>query len=210
MSVPPVHLCGHRIDQARHVCAFFQSKEEEYNIIGPFVKEGLAQKERVVQIMNGATRADHDARMARHGVDVAKAEAGGQLSVLRWEDAYLQDGYFDQDRMLALLQGALKDRRERGFPLLRAMGNMDWALQGRPGTEQLLEYETRVSQISASHPDVFICLYDMNKFPASLVVDVLRTHPAAIIGGVYHENPFFVPPEQMLQELVARGKAKRA
>ena len=32
----------------------------------------------------------------------------------------------------------------------------------------------------------------------------MRTHPMLIIGGILHENPFFVPPEEFLQELHTR------
>jgi hypothetical protein len=35
-------------------------------------------------------------------------------------------------------------------------------------------------------------------------MDILRTHPMMIIGGLLHENPFFVPPDQFLAELRAR------
>jgi hypothetical protein len=39
-------------------------------------------------------------------------------------------------------------------------------------------------------------------------MDILRTHPMVIIGGMLQENPFFVPPEEFLQELHERkGKA---
>jgi len=31
----------------------------------------------------------------------------------------------------------------------------------------------------------------------------MRTHPMLIIGGILHENPFFVPPDEFLQELRA-------
>ena len=33
------------------------------------------------------------------------------------------------------------------------------------------------------------------------MMDVLRTHPLVIIGGFLHENPFFVPPGELLGEL---------
>jgi hypothetical protein len=33
---------------------------------------------------------------------------------------------------------------------------------------------------------------------------VLRTHPMVILGGVLQVNPFFIPPEQFLQELRER------
>jgi hypothetical protein len=33
----------------------------------------------------------------------------------------------------------------------------------------------------------------------------MRTHPMIIIGGILQENPFFVPPDEFLRELRARG-----
>lgn len=33
----------------------------------------------------------------------------------------------------------------------------------------------------------------------------MRTHPMVIVGGVLQENPFFVPPDEMLAELRQRG-----
>jgi hypothetical protein len=35
-------------------------------------------------------------------------------------------------------------------------------------------------------------------------MDVLRTHPMVIIGGVLQENPLYVPPDEFLKELRAR------
>ena len=37
----------------------------------------------------------------------------------------------------------------------------------------------------------------------------MRTHPMLIIGGILHENPFFVPPEEFLQELRTRRVVDR-
>jgi hypothetical protein len=41
------------------------------------------------------------------------------------------------------------------------------------------------------------------------MMDVLRTHPLVIIGGFLHENPFFVPPDELLGELRARDGSTR-
>ena len=38
-----------------------------------------------------------------------------------------------------------------------------------------------------------------------MVIDILRTHPMTVVGGVLQENPFFVPPDEFLRELKARG-----
>lgn len=36
-------------------------------------------------------------------------------------------------------------------------------------------------------------------------MDILRTHPMAVVGGVLRQNPFFVPPDEFLHELRERG-----
>jgi hypothetical protein len=35
-------------------------------------------------------------------------------------------------------------------------------------------------------------------------MDILRAHPMVIIGGLLQPNPFYVPPDEMLQELKQR------
>jgi hypothetical protein len=39
-------------------------------------------------------------------------------------------------------------------------------------------------------------------------MDILRTHPQVIIGGILQENPFYVPPGEFLAEL--RGRRRPA
>ena len=41
-------------------------------------------------------------------------------------------------------------------------------------------------------------------------MDALRTHPVVIIGGILQENPFFIPPDQFLQELRERRSARKS
>jgi hypothetical protein len=43
------------------------------------------------------------------------------------------------------------------------------------------------------------------RFGANVVMDILRTHPMVIIGGILQENPFFVPPDEFLRELRERA-----
>jgi len=47
-------------------------------------------------------------------------------------------------------------------------------------------------------------MYDLAKFGGDIVVDIMRTHPMIIIGGILQENPFFVPPDEFLRKLRQR------
>ena len=52
--------------------------------------------------------------------------------------------------------------------------------------------------------DPVVCAYDLRCFSAELVVDIMRTHPMTLIGGILDENPFFVPPDDFLLQLRQR------
>jgi hypothetical protein len=87
---------------------------------------------------------------------------------------------------------------------------MEWALVDLPGVEDLIEFETRVNYVVPKYDDTVICAYDLSKFPASVVMDALRTHPVVLIGGLLQENPFFVPPEQFLNEIRERRSVRES
>jgi hypothetical protein len=206
--VRSVKLAGSEISCSCHACAFFSSDDEEQAVLAPFAKDGLAANDRLVQIINGRNREDRVRRLEAEGIDVEGATSSGQLEMRPWEQAYLSTGNgFDQDAMLALIQEVLKEGRSSGFGMTRLWANMEWALEDLPGVDNIVEYETRLNHVLPEYDDVVVCTYDLNKFSASTVMDILRTHPQVIIGGVLQQNPFFVPPDQFLAELQARRKA---
>lgn len=126
-----VHLAGSVLDRARHVCAFFHTRDEEYRVLMPFIREGFDYGDRAFHIVDSAHRADHLSRLEASGIETAGAEARGQLTVIPWEEAYLRGGHFDQNAMLALVEEVLTSGKELGFPMTRLIANMEWALEDR-------------------------------------------------------------------------------
>jgi hypothetical protein len=149
----PVRLAGSVLDRSRHVCAFFHSKDEEYRVLLPFMKEGFERGDKAFHVVDPNHRAAHLRRLEDAGIDVAAAERKGQLEVRRWEDAYLRDGHFDQTRMLALIQDVLTYGKAQGYPLTRLVANMEWALEDRPGVQDVVEYETRLNYVLPKYDD---------------------------------------------------------
>jgi hypothetical protein len=50
------------------------------------------------------------------------------------------------------------------------------------------------------YPQVILCLYDLHRFGGGIVVDLLRTHPLVLVGGMLVKNPYFATPDQLLTE----------
>ena len=167
------------------------------------IKEGLERGEKAFHVVDPKLRNEHLSYLESAGIETETVEQSGQLELRNWHEAYLLDGHFDQDRMLSMLQSVLDEARQQGFPLTRLVAHMEWALEDRPGVNDIVEYETRLNYFLHKYPDPVVCVYDLAQFGAC-VIDILRTHPMVIIGGVLQENPFFVPPDDFLSELRKR------
>jgi len=205
MAKQPVCLAGSVLHRTCHACAFFHSREEEYDLLLPFAKEGFDRGEKLFHVVDRDHHPERMQRLKDAGIVADQSKENAQVEVRPWEDAYLRGGRFDQDAMLGLIQEALDGGKSGGYGLTRLWANMEWALQDMPGVENLVEYETRLNHILPKYDDVVVCTYDLNKFGAGVVMDIMRTHPMVIIGGMLQENPFFVPPDEFLRELRGRS-----
>lgn len=200
----PVNLAGTALTHSCHACAFFHSQEEKYRVLMPFIKEGFENGDRAFHIVNPEDRTRHLERLEQEGIDIADAQAQGLLEVLHWRETYIKDGRFDQELMTTALMSALASDKTPPGKISRNIASMEWALEDLPGVHDIVEYESRLNQVLPKDHDPVVCTYDLSQFDAATVMDILRTHPMVIIGGILQENPFYVPPEEMLKELAAR------
>lgn len=201
-----VTLCGETLTGPRHICAFFDSREEQYEVLLPYFKEGLDNKEEVITILESHTHTDHYARLSRAGMPLQETMANGQLKVLASEDTYLQGSTFASERMFNMLEQALASAQNGQYGMVRTCGDMEWALKNLPGTDELMEYEARVNLLTPKYDCTLLCVYDINKFSGRAVADVLASHSHVILNGKIHVNPHFVEPMELLQTLIRRRK----
>ena len=87
---------------------------------------------------------------------------------------------------------------------------MTWALRDMPGTDELMEYESRVNHFTQKHDCTLMCVYDVNKFSGRAVMDVLATHPMVVMGDRLYENPYYVEPQEYLRKLLRHGSSPLA
>jgi MEDS: MEthanogen/methylotroph, DcmR Sensory domain len=209
-TTAPISLAGSQLAETRHVCAFFNSDEEEYRVLLPFIKDGFEHGHKAVHVVNAQQRDEHVHRLVAAGIDPAAAERNGQLEVHTNTDTYLRDGQFDKERMLAAFEKIASGNAPGGFPLSRIVCRMDWAAEGKSYVNDLIEFESRVNDVWEHHDDAVICTYHLGQFGGDTVIDIMRTHPMIIIGGILQRNPFFVPPAEFLREFRERQTGRSA
>ena len=195
-----VRLCGRDLNPPGHICAFFDSREQQYDVLTPYYQQGIDEGEEVITIVDADQREDHRQRMRARGLDVDAAQANGQLQVFTAEETYTIDGRFEATRMFDLLEGALSAAKQRQRRV-RTSGVMDWSARGFPGTTELLDYEARVNVLVPEYDCTLLCVYDINDLSGPMVMDILRTHPFVIHGHQILQNPYYSPPEEELVRL---------
>ncbi|ABF39847.1 conserved hypothetical protein [Candidatus Koribacter versatilis Ellin345] len=205
--VPPISIAGSQLGDVRHICAFFNSEEEEYRVLLPFIQDGFRCGDKAIHVVNPDQTPRHLDRLRTAEINVSAARDCGQLEIHTSTDTYLSDGIFDQDRMLESFERMASGHAAGSYPLSRIVCRMDWASNDPSHTADLIEFESRVNDLWCQHDDAVICTYHLSKFGGATVIDIMRTHPLVIVGGVLHQNPFYLPPEAFLREY--RGRRAR-
>jgi len=202
-ATEPVTFAGGVLDRYRHVCVFANERPEEDAVFDEFIAQGIDRGDRLLYLVDPDDSAAPVNRLRRLGYDAATLLERHRAEVRTWADTYLRGGAFDQHAMLDLIGQVLGS----ASPRIRMLCDMGWAAEQPGVADELIEFEARANFLHAKHEHVVVCAYDSSKFDGSFVVDVLRTHPMVVIGGILQINPFFIPPSEFLAErgLAAAG-----
>src|SRR5947209_12299520 len=101
---PSMQFAGGILGRQRHICAFFNSTDEEHRVLRSFFKDGFDRGDKAFHLVDPELREEHLRRLAEAGINVQEPMDTGQLEVRRWQDAYLRGDHFDHNAMLALIE----------------------------------------------------------------------------------------------------------
>ena len=180
-----------------HLCVIYRDDDEHRTVLSDYLRRGLEAGERVVYIVDARTARQIRGYLRDVGINIRDAEKRRQLLFLTRDDAYMREGVFDPHGMISLLRQETRKALNDGFTGLRVTGEMTWALRGLPGSERLIEYETLLNEFFPGSPCIGLCQYDARRFPADILLDVLRTHPIAVVGTRIYANVYYIPPEEL-------------
>lgn len=191
-----------RMRPGDHYCGIYRSDADHRAIIVDFVREGARRGEKIFYLVNLQSAEQLRATLQAAGIDVEPLVERGQLVIVTAKEAYLRDGQFDPDRMISLLGEETEKALAEGYTALRATGEMTWALAGEPGSERLVEYESRVNNFFRDNPRCYgLCQYDRRRFDAEMLLDIMQVHPNVLYGkdGFDNSQMYYVPPELFLE-----------
>lgn len=112
-----------------------------------------------------------------------------------------KDGRFDADQFLKRAGEKLGELMEQGAERVRHSGIMRWLNDVDASEEECIYLEARINQVIEGSCMCGFCVYDSRYIGGHLLVQLLRTHPKVLMDGEVVVNPFYVPPEKVIEEL---------
>ncbi len=181
-----------------HVCAFYRGDDERDALLASYLGAGLQSGDKCVCVLDASHDNDAGALLAALDARRTPESSPDQLDVRLSRDTYLRGGRFSTEAMLAFWDDVVGAAIAGGYRFARAVGEMTWALRQMPGVEELVGYEAELNYFLPRYPQVILCLYDLERFDGEILVDILKTHPLVLVGGMVLENPYYLEPAEFL------------
>lgn len=188
-------IAGHTFQQGQHICAIFDTAEEQLALAAVYVADGLGKRERCLYVADSPAHLEQfRSKLVAAGIDVANVESSAALLLLTKAQAHLFDGRFDSERMLRMLNEAVEAALNDGFAGLRTCGDMSWLLDDAPGTLHVIEYESLLNEFFQHVRGLGMCQYDRHNVPEALLEQAgIQVHSTVVVDGIHKANPFFDP-----------------
>ncbi|MBD3266245.1 PAS domain S-box protein, partial [bacterium] len=198
MSNTPSHL-NTSLQQMQvhdHVCFLFSEPEESFRVSLPFIQLGLERGDKCLYIADDCSCETFHHKMRAQNEQYEFYLANRALEIVPSHENYLKDGYFDSDGVISLLEQKANQAKQQGFTALRILGDAECLCGSKTPLESFIEYEAKVNILFPRHDILALCQYNRHKFPANILLDVIKTHPTVLVNSELCQNYYYIPPDE--------------
>ena len=162
-----------------HLCHFYETRQDLLDTLVPFFKAGLSHKEFCLWVVSEPLK-EHEARRAlRKAIPGFERHVSDhRIEILPHESWFLRGKALDLKRAMQRWHERLDQALARGHPGMRASANVAW-LRNRDW-KQFSTYERSLDTSMARRPMIVLCTYPLATSAADHILNVARTHKAAI------------------------------
>ena len=163
-----------------HFCQFYKTIQDLIDILVPYFKAGLESNEFCMWVTSEplmVAEAEEAMRGAVSAFDEYMRQ--GQIEIIPYNEWYLLEGTFDDDRVLNGWISKLEQALSKGYTGLRLTGNTFWLERNR--WQAFTEYEAKVNNIIGQYRMIVACTYSLDKCDAAAIIDVIKNHQFALI-----------------------------
>jgi PAS domain S-box-containing protein len=189
-----------------HFCYFYETKQDLLDILIPYFKTGLENKEFCLWVISNSElltveEAKSELRNALPDLDRYMAERS--IEVVGHDDWFLSGNTFDPHTVANRFRKKLNEALARGYAGMRVNGSPAWLHDAGP--QELRKFEAELDKLFPNERTIASCTYPIATIGADEIFDVARTHQFAIARrhGEWEvlETPELIQAKQEIQRL---------
>jgi ABC-type transporter Mla MlaB component len=158
-----------------HACCRFARREDRERLTIAFIRAGLERRLRVIYLCETSDSQAFVDRLRDADERVAPALASGQLELRAARTAYLPDGTFDPDRVVASLADERSRALARGYGGIAVVVDVS-VVYGQPGAETIQLYERQFHSRPPDLSHVLLCHYRPERIPPAELTELAAQH----------------------------------
>ncbi|MDQ6659346.1 MAG: MEDS domain-containing protein [Chloroflexota bacterium] len=200
-----------RIPPGSHICQLYSKVTEIPAVTARLIRVGLSASEKCLFAAAPAQIYEFREELQKLQVNVDELIEAGQLILLDEKESFLANGKrFDPYFLLSTHQTFIAQALREGWKAVRISIDISWLAQDIATPEQMLKYEAASDAVFTfqNAPIIALMHYDYSKLLPSLVVEMLKLHPIAVVGKFIRRNPYYLNSEQYMLKILRINKEK--
>ena len=164
-----------------HLCSFYQTKQDLFNMIIPYFKAGLESNEFCVWVVSDPLNEQKVMEVAQSTIpNFDYYLHSGQIEIVPYTKWYYRNGELYLNNLISEWIQFTEKAISRGFDGLRGAGYCAWVEQ--KDWESFIEYEAAVNNMIGQLPAILLCYFDLLRSKGSDVIDVVNSHQFALVN----------------------------
>lgn len=200
-----------RIPPGSHICQLYSKVNEIPKVTAHLVRVGLSSSEKCMFAAAPAQVKEFCEELQKLNFDIEALVSAGQLVLCEEREVLLAGGKrFDPYFLLSSHQTFIAQALREGWQAVRISIDMTWLSKDVASPEQILKYEAAADAVFTfqNAPIIALMHYDHSKLLPSLVVEMLKLHPIAVVGKYIKRNPYYLNSEQYMLKILRINKEK--
>jgi PAS domain S-box-containing protein len=162
-----------------HLCFFYETRQDLFDIAASFFTVGFRSNEFCLLIVSDTVNKEEAKAALRRAIpEIDRFFAAHDIEIVTQSEWFLQDGVFDQEKVLQKFDEKLVEALAKKYEGMRALGYPEWLKQ--KGWKNAFEFEQELDALIAGKQILLLCSYPLADCSAADILDVAHTHQFAL------------------------------
>jgi signal transduction histidine kinase len=164
-----------------HFCYFYETKQDLLEILIPYFKAGLENKEFCLWVISNSELLTVQEAMSalRNALpDLDRYLAERSIEIVGHDDWFLEGKTFDRHTVADRFKKKLSEALAKGYEGMRVNGSPAWLRDAGP--KELKTFEAELDKLFPNERTIAACTYPLATIGPDEIFDVVRTHQFAI------------------------------